>query len=76
MALMKLRPLDGSSVGITIPKDDLREAGLIGEDGELLERPHVAITWDREAREWNVELDPLDELGEEASRVRGLARAD
>lgn len=76
MALVKLRSLDRSSVGITLPKDDLREAGLIGPDGELNAECHLAVRWDPEAREWNVELDPLDELDVDRELERGLARAD
>jgi len=67
VSLRKLRPLDRSSVGISIPKDDLREAGLIGEDGELTDRPQVAVRWQPEAEEWVLELDPLDELDRDGS---------
>lgn len=73
MALMKLRDLDGSSVGVTIPKDDLREEGLIGENGELIRSCHVAVRYQGE--EWKVELDPLNELDRETQDL-APARVD
>jgi antitoxin component of MazEF toxin-antitoxin module len=60
MALNKLRRLDGNSLGVTLPKDDLREAGLLDEDGELVEDVHLGVRY-REG-EWRVTIDPLDEL--------------
>jgi len=37
MALNKLRQLDRDSVGITLPKDDIRVEGLLDENGQLEE---------------------------------------
>lgn len=61
MALHKLRKLDNDSAGLTLPKDDLREAGLLDEDGEVLEDVYLGIRY-RDGG-WTVTVDPLDELG-------------
>lgn len=61
MALNKLRRLDGHSLGVTLPKDDLREAGLLDEDGELVDEDvHLGVRY-RDG-EWTVTIDPLDTL--------------
>lgn len=66
MTLHKLRDLDGHSAGITLPKDDLREAGLLDENGKLLEEEiYVGIRYHE--GEWTVTVDPLDELNRERS---------
>ncbi|WP_135807451.1 hypothetical protein [Halorussus marinus] len=36
MALLKLRKLDETTAGLTVPKDDLREEGLADLEGNLL----------------------------------------
>jgi hypothetical protein len=61
MALHKLRNLDGHSLGVTLPKDDLREAGLLDSEGDLLEEDIYLGVRYREG-EWQVTIDPLDEL--------------
>ena len=35
MALNKIRKLDRDSFGVTLPRDDLRVAGLLNDEGEL-----------------------------------------
>ncbi|TYL37587.1 hypothetical protein CV102_16640 [Natronococcus pandeyae] len=60
MALNKLRQLDQDSVGITLPKDDIRIEGLLDEDGTLEGDHHVHIRHVDEG-EWALELvDGLD----------------
>jgi len=61
MALHKLRNLDGHSLGVTLPKDDLREAGLLDAEGHLLEEDIYLGVRYRDG-EWRVTIDPLDEL--------------
>ena len=41
MALNKLRDLDGTSTGVTLPRDDLRLDGLVDDAGEI-EGEHMA----------------------------------
>lgn len=53
MEIRKLRKLDRSTAGITVPKDDLRSEGLLDEDGDLVEGEHVAIERVGEG-EWKV----------------------
>lgn len=36
MPLLKLRKLDHTTAGLTVPKDDLRQEGLADMDGKLL----------------------------------------
>ena len=55
MALNKLRQLDQDSVGITIPKDDVRVEGLLDENGQLQGDHHVHIRHVGDG-EWTVEL--------------------
>ncbi|ELY50610.1 hypothetical protein [Natronorubrum bangense] len=55
MALNKLRQLDQDSVGITLPKDDVRLEGLLDEDGRLEGEHHVHIRHVGEG-EWALEL--------------------
>ncbi|WP_276252976.1 hypothetical protein [Halomontanus rarus] len=55
MALNKLRQLDRDSVGITLPKDDIRIEGLLDENGELEGEHHVHIRHVAEG-EWTLEL--------------------
>jgi hypothetical protein len=35
MALRKLRQLDSKSAGVTIPKEELRDCGLLDENGQV-----------------------------------------
>ncbi|ADD03882.1 uncharacterized protein Nmag_0290 [Natrialba magadii ATCC 43099] len=58
MALNKLRQLDQNSLGVTLPKDDLRIDGLLNESGELRGEHYVHIRHIEEG-EWKIEL--LDE---------------
>ena len=55
MALNKLRQLDQDSVGITIPKDDVRVEGLLDENGQLQGDHHVHIRHVGDGK-WSVEL--------------------
>ncbi|ELY56615.1 hypothetical protein [Natronolimnohabitans innermongolicus] len=55
MALNKLRQLDSDSVGITLPKDDMRVEGLIDENGELAGDHHIHIRHVGEG-EWRLKL--------------------
>ncbi|WP_252698289.1 hypothetical protein [Natronosalvus vescus] len=55
MALNKLRQLDQNSAGVTLPKDDLRIEGLLGENGELEGEYHAHICHVDEGK-WTVEL--------------------
>lgn len=36
---------DGS-VGVVLPKDDLRMEGLVDEDGEIVERPNFFVKYE------------------------------
>ncbi|QCS42644.1 hypothetical protein [Natrinema versiforme] len=55
MALNKLRRLDQNSLGITLPKDDLRVEGLLDEHGDLEGEHHLHIRHVGDG-EWTVEL--------------------
>ncbi|WP_126664338.1 hypothetical protein [Haloterrigena salifodinae] len=55
MALNKLRQLDQDSVGITLPKDNVRVEGLLGENGQLQGDQHAHIRHVGDG-EWTVEL--------------------
>ncbi|ELY90884.1 hypothetical protein [Natrialba taiwanensis] len=55
MALNKLRKLDQNSLGVTLPKDDLRVEGLLNENGELRDEHHIHIRHVNEG-EWKLEL--------------------
>jgi len=59
MAIQKLRDLDRTSAGVTLPRDDLKLEGLIDPDGSVADRPvKVERTDDRT---WEIEvLDPDD----------------
>ncbi|ELY64709.1 hypothetical protein [Natrinema versiforme] len=60
MALNKLRRLDQNSLGITLPKDDLRIEGLLDEHGDLEGEHHLHIRYIGDG-EWTVELvDAID----------------
>lgn len=41
--IMKLRELDGSSFGVTLPKDDLRQDGLLDVDDELTDDWQIVV---------------------------------
>ncbi|TYT61805.1 hypothetical protein [Natrialba swarupiae] len=55
MALNKLRQLDPDSVGVTLPKDDVRFEGLLDENGKLEGEHHVHIRYVGDG-EWALEL--------------------
>ncbi|WP_083858617.1 hypothetical protein [Natrialba chahannaoensis] len=55
MALNKLRQLDQNSLGVTLPKDDLRIDGVLDENGELRDEHYVHIRHLEEG-EWKIEL--------------------
>jgi len=55
MALNKLRQLDQNSVGITLPKGDVRVEGLLDEDGQLTGEYHAHIRHVGEGK-WTLEL--------------------
>jgi len=55
MALNKLRQLDSDTIGVTIPKDDLRLDGLLDDSGDLEGEHHIHI--DRQdSGEWELTL--------------------
>ncbi|WP_248515060.1 hypothetical protein [Salinarchaeum laminariae] len=55
MAVNKLRKLDSDTIGVTIPKDDLRLDGLLDDAGDLEGEHHVHI--DRQdTGEWELTL--------------------
>lgn len=59
MAIQKLRELDRTSAGVTLPRDDLKLEGLIDADGSVEDRPVIVertgdATWEIEV------LDPDD----------------
>lgn len=59
MAIQKLRQLDRTSAGVTIPQDDLKLEGLIDTDGEVADCPVKIEHIDQ--GEWIIEvLDPDD----------------
>jgi len=55
MALNKLRQLDQNSVGVTLPKGDVRVEGLLDEDGQLKDEYHAHIRHVDEGK-WTLEL--------------------
>ncbi|WP_323173814.1 hypothetical protein [Natrialba sp. PRR66] len=55
MALNKLRKLDQNSLGVTLPKDDLRVEGLLDENGELQDEHQIHIRHVDDG-EWKLEL--------------------
>lgn len=57
MALNKLRELDGTSTGVTLPRDDLRLDGLIDQEGEL-DGEHVAHIRREGPREYRLTILP------------------
>ncbi|QCS44095.1 hypothetical protein [Natrinema versiforme] len=63
MALNKLRKLDRSSAGVTLPKDDLRLEGLLDEDGDLEGEHHVHIRHVDDG-EWSLTL--VDEIDDQS----------
>lgn len=66
MALHKLRKLDDSTAGLTVPIDDLRELGLADMDGNLLfDEQYVRVRMTDDG-EWTIELVDTDTT---ASRV-------
>jgi len=59
MAIQKLRELDRTSAGVTLPRDDLKLEGLIEEDGSVVDRPLKVERIDDGT--WEIEvLDPDD----------------
>jgi len=59
MALLKLRKLDETTVGLTVPKDDLREEGLVDMEGNLLFDEQYVSLKRTDDGEWEFKL--LDE---------------
>jgi len=68
----KLRKLGehatGEKGGVELPRDHLRVAGLLDEDGELVDQPQLAIAFDGDGR-WTIKLvegpeDAADLFGE------------
>ena len=61
MALNKIRQLDQNCFGVTLPKDDLRVAGLLDENGELVDDYQAHIKQE-EMGAWSIELfDGIDQ---------------
>lgn len=59
MHIQKLRKLDRTSAGVTLPKDDLKLEGLINADGSVADQP-VKVERTDDAT-WEIEvLDPDD----------------
>lgn len=59
MAIQKLRDLDRTSAGVTLPRDDLKLDGLIDADGSVVDCP-VKVER-KDDRVWEIEvLDPDD----------------
>ncbi|MFB6189744.1 MAG: hypothetical protein ABEI57_07645 [Halapricum sp.] len=59
MAIQKLRELDRTSAGVTLPKDDLKLEGLIDSDGSVVDCPVKVEKTDEATWEITV-LDPDD----------------
>lgn len=59
MALNKLRKFDEKSAGVTLPKDDLRLEGLVGEDGTIEGEHQVHVKHEGDG-EWKLQL--VDDL--------------
>lgn len=57
MALNKLRELDRTTHGVTLPRDDLRLDGLVSSDGEL-DGEHVAHVRRERPRENRITILP------------------
>lgn len=55
MALNKLRQLDSDSIGVTLPKDDLRLDGLLDDDGTLEDEHQIHVDRQDEG-EWQLTL--------------------
>ncbi|WP_137288104.1 hypothetical protein [Natronorubrum halophilum] len=55
MALNKIRQLDQDSVGVTLPKGDMRVEGILDENGMLKGDYHVHIRHIGDG-EWSLEL--------------------
>lgn len=55
MPIHKLRKLDETTYGVTLPKDDLMLEGIVGEDGELLEDEQRVVVDRRDDGQWSVE---------------------
>lgn len=55
MAVRKLRQLDDHSGGVTIPKQQLREAGILDEDDQIEADRYVRVERAGEDT-WQVEL--------------------
>ncbi|WP_135807271.1 hypothetical protein [Halorussus marinus] len=60
MALHKLRKLDESTAGLTVPIDDLRELGLADMDGNLLFEEQYARVRMTDDGEWEITLVDMD----------------
>ena len=59
MAIQKLRDLDRTSAGVTLPRDDLKLDGLIDVDGSVVDCPVKVERKDDHV--WEIEvLDPDD----------------
>ena len=59
MAIQKLRDLDRTSAGVTLPRDDLKLEGLLDADGSVVDRPVKVERVDEAV--WEIEvLDPDD----------------
>lgn len=56
MALNKIRYLDQDTVGVTLPKDDLRFMGLVDADGELVDDIYAHIRLEEDDSGWSVTL--------------------
>jgi len=61
MALNKIRQLDRDSVGVTLPKGDMRVEGLIDESGELEDDCYVHIRHIDEGQ-WSLKLVDKNDL--------------
>lgn len=55
MNIRKLRKLDSDCAGVTIPKDDLRLAGYIDEEGDLVKQPALNVELVEDG-EWRVQV--------------------
>lgn len=56
MPVRKLRRFDETSGGVTLPKEDLRKAGVLEDDGSLVSDCYVKIEGDADEGEWTVRL--------------------
>lgn len=54
MTLLKLRRLDDSTGGVTIPKSDLLMEGLLDGDGKLVKQPYLNVKRIDDG-EWKIE---------------------